>query len=104
QATHDAVLRFQHTHKLPADGVVGPATWKQLFARPPVAETPPTLREGGSGPIVGKLQATLNQAAGRFAVGQPLLKVDGKYGPGTAARVKEFQTWGEVIVDGVMGY
>lgn len=104
QATHDAVVRFQRAHKLTADGVVGPGTWKQLFAHPPVAETPPTLHHGASGPVVRALQTALNQAAGRFAVGQRPLTVDGSYGPATVARVKEFQRWGEVIIDGIMGY
>ena len=104
QATHDAVVRFQRAHKLTADGVVGPGTWKQLFAHPPVAETPPTLHQGASGPVVRALQTALNQAAGRFAAGQPPLAVDGHYGPATVARVREFQVWGEVIVDGIMGY
>jgi peptidoglycan hydrolase-like protein with peptidoglycan-binding domain len=104
QATHDAVVRFQRAHKLTADGVVGPGTWKQLFAHPPVAETPPTLHHGASGPVVRALQTALNQAAGRFAAGQKPLAVDGHYGPATVARVREFQVWGEVIVDGIMGY
>ena len=31
--THDAVVRFQKTHGLVADGIVGPVTWKALFAQ-----------------------------------------------------------------------
>lgn len=33
--TEEAVVRFQRAHRLTPDGIVGPATWKKLFAPQP---------------------------------------------------------------------
>jgi putative chitinase len=60
------------------------------------AEVKPTLRLGSSGEQVAALQAML------IAVGSGIT-VDGKFGPGTAAAVKEFQTRHGLVADGIAG-
>jgi lysozyme len=50
--TRTAVLRFQASHRLAGDGIVGPATWKQLLRRPAPSGTPAPLPSSpGPGPI-----------------------------------------------------
>jgi hypothetical protein len=62
--------------------------------------TQSTLRLWSLGPAVKTLQEGLNQVLPLLT---PLLKTDGIYGPKTLARVKQFQTFGHLSVDGVVG-
>ena len=104
--TKQAVERFQRANHLIVDGVVGRTTWARLIQAAPVVNHPfpPTLRQGATGPVVTALQDALNRASRRFAAGQPVIAVDGTYGPATVARVRGFQEWGDVIIDGIVGY
>ncbi len=54
--------------------------------------------------MVEKLQTALNEGRGDFAPSSnPLLVVDGSYGPKTAAAVKGAQKSGGIEADGVVG-
>jgi murein L,D-transpeptidase YcbB/YkuD len=99
--TKSAVEEFQTERHLTVDGIVGPATWAALGGDGP---EPPTLAEGSSGPVVEKLQTALNEGRGSFAPGSnPVLVVDGQYGPQTALAVKGAQQEGAIVADGVVG-
>ena len=101
-----AVEHFQSDKHLTVDGVVGATTWEALIKAAPLPHhpVPPTLQSGSKGEIVRLLQEALNQATSRFGVTLGPIKVDGVYGPTTVARVKVFQAWGSVIVDGITSY
>jgi peptidoglycan hydrolase-like protein with peptidoglycan-binding domain len=58
-----------------------------------------TLAQGSSGPDVRALQDVLNYHIRR----QAPLKVDGAFGPATAARVRVFQAANGLVADGVVG-
>ncbi len=99
--TKSAVERFQHDSHLAVDGVVGPATWAALGGD---GAQPPTLAEGSRGTVVEKLQTALNEGRGDFAPSSnPVLAVDGSYGPKTASAVKGTQKSGHIEADGVVG-
>ncbi len=99
--TRAAVEQFQQSSGLVVDGVVGPATWAALGGNLP---EPPTLAQGSSGIVVEKLQTLLNEGRGSFAPqSNPVLAVDGAYGPITAGAVKGAQTEAGVSSDGVVG-
>lgn len=99
--TNKAVEEFQTESGLTVDGIVGPATWAALGGDGP---QPPTLAEGSSGAVVGSLQTALNEGRGSFApTSNPVLVVDGSYGPHTAAAVSGAQQLGGISVDGVVG-
>jgi peptidoglycan hydrolase-like protein with peptidoglycan-binding domain len=58
-----------------------------------------TLKMGMSGPNVRDLQEMLNLKI----PSQPLLKIDGIFGPETSARVVMFQKQVHLVADGVVG-
>jgi peptidoglycan hydrolase-like protein with peptidoglycan-binding domain len=99
--TKTAVEHFQRDSKITVDGIVGPVTWGKLGGDGP---EPPTLAEGSEGSVVRKLQTALNEGRGSFAPGSnPVLAVDGSYGPQTATAVRGAQKQGGIASDGVVG-
>lgn len=99
--TKAAVEEFQGYSHLTVDGIVGPLTWAALGGDGP---QPPTLAEGSEGEVVRKLQIALNEGRGSFAPSSdPVLAVDGSYGPHTATAVRGAQQLGGIAVDGVAG-
>lgn len=111
--TRRAVIAFQKSRHLAADGIVGPKTWAALTAaraKPsPKKTTPakassgsstrayPTVRLGSRGSAVLALQKALK--AKGFSPG-PL---DGVFGQGTLAAVRRFQGSRKLATDGVVG-
>jgi peptidoglycan hydrolase-like protein with peptidoglycan-binding domain len=87
--TESVVKKFQASRKLTADGVVGEKTWQHLMAGP-------TLRRGASGHYVTYAQTRL----GKHGISTT---IDGKFGPGTEAAVKKFQSAKKLTADGVIG-
>ena len=99
--TKAAVEQFQQGAHLTVDGIVGPATWGALGGGRP---EPPTLSEGSHGSVVEKLQKALNEGRGDFAPStNPVLALDGDYGPHTATAVKGAQHEGGIADDGIVG-
>lgn len=99
--TKAAVEQFQGYDHLAVDGIVGPATWSALGGDGP---EPPTLAQGSHGTVVEKLQTALNEGRGDFAPSSnPVLAVDGSYGPHTAAAVTGAQEAGGIPADGIVG-
>jgi peptidoglycan hydrolase-like protein with peptidoglycan-binding domain len=99
--TKAAVEEFQRGSGLTVDGIVGPVTWAALGGDDP---EPPTLAEGSDGPVVRSLQTALNEGRGDFAPSaNPVLSVDGIFGPITAVAVKGAQQLGNIAADGVVG-
>ena len=128
QRDENAVMDFQRAYGLPPDGVVGPATWNQLYSvyrgirenaplpsvppvtppvTPPVgAPTPPfpgtLLRVGSRGENVRLIQTYLNSVRSRVP-GIPQLAVDGIFGPITQSAVIAFQRHFGLAPDGIVG-
>ena len=99
--TKTAVEQFQSQVNITVDGIVGPVTWGKLGGDGP---QPPTLSEGSQGPVVRKLQDALNKGRGDFApASDPVLALDGIYGPLTTGAVKGAQSMGSIEVDGIVG-
>jgi peptidoglycan hydrolase-like protein with peptidoglycan-binding domain len=96
--TETAVVEFQKTSGLLADGVVGPATWNALPDGAPM----PTLEEGSYGEVIRALQTVLTSGA-PGAWGTTPKVIDGDFGPLTKASVEAFQSWGGVPVNGIVG-
>jgi peptidoglycan hydrolase-like protein with peptidoglycan-binding domain len=99
--TRSAVEEFQKYSQLTVDGTIGPLTWAALGGDGP---PPPTLSEGVQGSVVEKLQTALNEGRGDFAPNSnPVLVIDGTYGPETVSAVKGAQESGGISADGVVG-
>jgi peptidoglycan hydrolase-like protein with peptidoglycan-binding domain len=99
--TKHAVEQFQQSRNLAVDGIVGPVTWHALGGDQP---EPPTLKQGSHGSVVDKLQTVLNEGRGSFAPNSnPVLVIDGNFGPQTATAVKGTQTEGHIAADGIVG-
>lgn len=88
-ATEAAVIAFQNSRGLGADGSVGSQTWPALVV---------TVRQGSTGEAVKAVQSQLNAHGAA-----PALAVDGNFGAGTHTAVRSFQTRNALTVDGVVG-
>jgi peptidoglycan hydrolase-like protein with peptidoglycan-binding domain len=77
--TKAAVIAFQHSHHLPASGVVRAGTWKALVV---------AVKRGSSGPAVRAVQDQINF---RNNSGGHTLTVDGVFGRKTETAVRAFQ-------------
>lgn len=109
--TANAVRAFQRKYGLTVDGVVGRATWAEVYDQfrsiqsdngTPNAYPGTALREGASGQNVRLVQFWLKIARTVY----PSLSnvtVDGKFGSATTAAVRRFQTYFGLTSDGVVG-
>ena len=109
--TAAAVRAFQRKYGLTVDGVVGRATWTEVYDQfrsiqsdngTPNAYPGTALREGASGQNVRLVQFWLKIARTVY----PSLSnvtVDGKFGSATTAAVRRFQTYFGLTSDGVVG-
>jgi N-acetylmuramoyl-L-alanine amidase len=98
-ATLDAVRRFQRVRGLPADGIVGPETWRALVEAGHTLGDRLLWRSAVPmrGDDVKELQHRLNQLG--FDAGTE----DGIFGPLTQAAVEDFQRNVGLEVDGFVG-
>jgi peptidoglycan hydrolase-like protein with peptidoglycan-binding domain/predicted chitinase len=98
-ATEAAVIAFQKSADLLADGIVGPKTLSALELAPEeeVCESEPLLQVGSTGSMVEELQKKL--ASLGFDPGP----VDGIFGEQTEDAVLEFQENRSLITDGIVG-
>ena len=122
-ATEQCVKNFQKQFSLPADGLVGKATWykisyiyvsvKDLAELTSEGETASgtessgswpgvVLRRGSSGSEVEQVQFWLSELA-QFNSALPDLTVDGSFGAATERAVKIFQQEQGLTADGVVG-
>ncbi len=100
EATHDAVCRFQESRRIEVDGIVGRQTWSALVEaahrlgdRLLYHKSSPMLR----GDDVAELQQRLG------ALGFDAGRVDGIFGPETAAALESFQRNAGLPSDGIFG-
>ena len=109
--TAAAVRAFQRKYGLTVDGVVGRATWTELYDQfrsiqsdngTPNAYPGTALREGSSGQNVRLVQFWLKIARTVYS-SLNNVTVDGKFGSATTAAVKKFQTYFGLTSDGVVG-
>lgn len=109
--TTAAVRAFQQKYGLTADGVVGRATWTELYDQfrsiqsdngTPNAYPGTALRQGSSGQNVRLLQFWLKIARSVYSSLNDVT-VDGVFGSATAAAVRRFQTYFGLTSDGVVG-
>lgn len=89
-ATRTAVRSVQTAQGLPADGVVGPLTWRKLVV---------LVKQGDTGDAVRALQS-LELV---YIPGDAPLTVDGQFGQQTNGRVGLVQDLYGLVVDGVVG-
>ena len=109
--TANAVRAFQRKYGLTVDGVVGRATWTEVYDQfrsiqsdngTPNAYPGTALREGSSGQNVRLVQFWLKIARTVYT-SLANVTVDGKFGAGTAAAVQRFQRYFGLTADGVVG-
>ena len=94
--TIEAVKQFQkNTKGLAVDGILGPVTCKHLNKED--KETTETLKKGSKGEQVKKLQNKLKQ------LGYYNAETDGEYGTKTVNAVKTYQTYYNLVSDGICG-
>lgn len=112
--TFQAVVSFQRSYGLNADGVVGQATWNRIFEvysqlvgiMNPSNQAPvypgTALRLGSSGQDVLNIQNALN-IVGMEYPNIPILVEDGIFGALTQEAVIQFQSQFDLVVDGIVG-
>ena len=109
--TASAVRAFQRKYGLTVDGVVGRATWTELYDQfrsiqsdngTPNAYPGTALREGSSGQNVRLVQFWLKIARTVYT-SLSNVTVDGRFGSATTAAVRRFQTYFGLTSDGVVG-
>ncbi|MBE6013472.1 MAG: hypothetical protein E7234_13110 [Lachnospiraceae bacterium] len=115
--TEQAVIAFQKLFFIePADGIVGPRTWNDLYyvykviehiiANPIGAYGPPypeeSLRVGSVGHEVMLVQSCLREISAVYP-SIPEITADGIYGPATEAAVRAFQIQFNLFADGIVG-
>ena len=93
--TTSAVKFFQCQMFLLDDGIVGDKTWRALYKGAPVDM--PVLSKGSKGELVEKIQYRLSYC------GYYKSTIDGDFGSGTEAAVKELQKSTGLSVDGIVG-
>ncbi len=100
EVTHEAVCRFQESRRIEVDGIVGRRTWSALVEaahrlgdRLLYHKSSPMLR----GDDVAELQQRLG------ALGFDAGRVDGIFGPETAAALQSFQRNAGLPSDGIFG-
>jgi peptidoglycan hydrolase-like protein with peptidoglycan-binding domain len=92
QHTQDAVVQFQIDSGLTADGMVGRAeTWPTLVADH-------SVQQGSTDS--DSVRAAQHVLSVKFGYGIP---VDGDFGPGTDAAVRDFQQRASITVNGLVG-
>ena len=111
--TKDAVLHFQATKFLKADGIVGDKTWRALYTGAPVDM--PVLRLGSCEKEVKLVQSILTKLQLEVPSDEPssyyptqlvpyyMGEIDSVYGEKTESAVKKFQKNSGLIVDGIVG-
>ena len=109
--TAAAVRAFQRKYGLTVDGVVGRATWTELYDQfrsiqsdngTPNAYPGTALRQGSSGQNVRLIQFWLKIARTVYS-SLNNVTVDGVFGAATTAAVKKFQRYFGLTSDGVVG-
>ena len=80
------VAKWQKSHGITADKIIGPDTWTAI------SKAAPTVRSGSKGNAVSALQVLLGG-----------LSVDGSFGPKTKAAVVAYQSAHSLSADGIAG-
>lgn len=105
--THRLVRRWQRSHGLTPDGIVGPATWQAMgFSgnRPVLKRLAAKRRpraQRASRPRGGSRRGRAHEV--RIAQRRLGVTADGVFGPGTEAAVKAFQRSRGLTADGIIG-
>jgi peptidoglycan hydrolase-like protein with peptidoglycan-binding domain len=90
--TEGAVRRFQQTHGLTSDGVVGSQTWAELrAASPEQRRAPPAIRPGAGYRSPGESARVLDVQRMLGSLRYERGPLDGLFGPRTQAAVQWFQ-------------
>lgn len=96
EITEKAVKEYQKSQKLKQDGIFGPITCKKLNTNEKETINS-TLKKGSKGEQVKQLQQKLQK------LGYYNAEIDGEYGTKTVNAVKTYQTYYNLISDGVCG-